>query len=389
MSTFTPAAVAPAPAPALDPHAAEHNSFFRCIITGMNPGVEGPQTSVTDLNRTDMQELLDHQHLLDPAMRSNLELVRRKPDIYPERFFDANYLPNSTLLVASTYPGSQRYAFCCVPTSLNRKGTCRDHKFCPYCNYVIREQAVKTYVPAFDQGNWHFLTLSFAGQLPFDSANIGATIDCWDACKNTLRSMHASRQVSGVHWIEELAVLSFLPLRVMPHVHALVDADDFGDDQIERMRLHLSNWRNEYGEGVELAPDIDIRPISTARSLLDRTRYIYKPINLARPYDVAWHNHVAGDRSRAWELNSQARELAAGIFEVRKMRNRMDSKGTLNPRAKGFIGVAKNNRINHSQYIRELQQQPAEYPEELRDCDGNADNSAPIDANSSEAAFAV
>lgn len=358
------------------------STSFRFSITGMNPVYEGSLCRETDLRRTDMAELLDHQHLLPGDARNHLELVRRKPDVYPERFNDDNYLPNSTLLLASHYPGSQRYAYCGVTTDRNPRGTCRDHKFCPYCNYLIREQAVRTYVPAFDDGTWHFLTLSFAGNLPFDSANLQATIDCWDACKDALQALHANKVVAGLHWTEELAVLSFLPLRVMPHVHAIVDSHYFGEAQVERVRLLLSNWRNEYGEPLDLVPDLDVRPISTPRSLLDRTRYLYKPINLSRPYDAAWEKFIDGQRTRAWELNSQARELAAGVFEARKDRNRMHSKGTLNPRAKEFIGVAKDERANHSQYIRDLQRQPAEYPEELMDSIDDADNSALPEAQS-------
>lgn len=109
--------------------------------------------------------------------------------------------------------------------------------------------------------------------------------------------------------------MSFLPLRVMPHVHALVDCHDFGEEHVERLRLHLTNWRNQYGEPLDLVPDIDVRPISTPRSLLDRTRYLYKPINLASRYDAAWEEFIDDDRTRAWELNSQARELAAGVTE--------------------------------------------------------------------------
>lgn len=342
-----------------------HNSHFRFSITGMNPVFEGPLTRETDLRRTDMVELLDHQHLLPPEVRLRLDFVRRKPEVYPERFSDDLYLPNSTLLLASHYPGGPRYSFCCFATPTNPCGACRDHKFCPYCNYLVREEAVRTYVPAFDEGTWHFLTLSFAGSLPFDSANMPATLDCWDACKDALLALHSDNAVAGVHWTEEFAVLSFLPLRVLPHVHALVDAHEFGDEQVEQVRRHLTTWRNEYGESLDLVPDIDVRPIRTPRSLLDRTRYIYKPINLCRPYDTAWTNHIENDRSTAWELNSQARELAAGIFEARKDRVRMHSKGTLNPRAKGFIGISKDDRANHSQYIRELQRPPAEYPEEL------------------------
>lgn len=343
------------------------NATFRFNITGLTPVSEGPLARETDLKRTDLQELLDHQHLLDGDVRSRLGLVHRKPDFYPERFPDDSYLPNSTLLVASHYPGSQRYAFCGVGTAVNPNGTCRDHKFCPYCNYLVREQAVRTYVPAFGEGHWHFLTLSFAGALPFDSTNMPASLDCWDASRAALQALQDNRAVNGLHWTEELAVLSFLPLRVMPHVHALVDAHEFGDEQIEQLRQHLTHWRNAQGEPVALVPDLDVRPISTPRSLLDRTRYLYKPINLSRPYDTAWANHIGDDRSRAWELNSQARELAGGIFEARKCRTRMHSKGTLNPRAKEFIGIPKDESANHSQYIRDLQRQPAEYPEELLD----------------------
>lgn len=346
---------------------------------------EGPLEDETELNRIDMDELLDHQHLLDYDVRQHLELVRNKPNIYPERYFDPNYLPNSTLLLASRYPGSKRYAFCGVPTPFNPRGVCRDHRFCPYCNYLVRERAVRTYVPAFDMGTWHFVTLSFQGNLPFDSMNIGSTIDLWDACKSTLASLHTDGLISGVHWTEEIAILSFLPLRVMPHVHALVDAPAFGDPQLQHMLQHLSNWRNQAGEPIPLVPDIDVRPIATPRSLLDRTRYAYKPIDLARPYGVAWVNHIEDNRGKAWELNSQAREMISGIFEARKKRDRMRSKGTLEPRTKGFIGIPKDERANYSQYIRDLQGQPAEYEEELLDgADADAD---PVHDDATEVAL--
>jgi hypothetical protein len=182
--------------------------------------------------------------------------------------------------------------------------------------------------------------------------------------------------IGGLHWTEELAVLSFLPATAMPHVHALVDAHEFGDEQLEAVRTSLSNWRNSQGEGIPLLPNLDVRPIHTPRSLLSRTRYLYKPINLSLSYDAAWANHVGDDRSRAWELNSQAREVAAGIFEARKDRNRMHSKGTLDQRNNRFIGIPRNERINHSRYLRSLAQEPAEYPEEIPEVDDTnlADN---------------
>lgn len=345
------------------PPTVEHNRIFHSVITPMTPLVQGGVRQESDLNRTDLQELLDHQHLLNDGLRPQLELVRRKPEIYPERFFDPDYVANSALLLASSYPGARRYAFCGVPNRLNLRGACKDHKFCPHCNYVVREQAVRTYVPAFTDATWHFLTLSFAGSLPFDSHHAGASADCWDACGDALGGLVADGTINGVHWTEEIAVLSFLPLRVMPHVHALVDAGNLGDDDLGRLHQRLSGWRNARGEPVALVPDLDLRPIHTDRSLLDRLRYLYKPISLAPRYRLAWDTAAADGRARAWELNSQARELAAGVFDLRKRRDRMHSKGTLNPKAKQFIGIPRDDRAGYADHIRELQEQPPEYPE--------------------------
>ena len=246
----------------------------------------------------------------------------------------------------------------------NPKGACDDHKFCPYCNYVVRERAVRTFVPAFDNGAWHFLTISFTGQLAFDSANAPSSLDCWDACKDALQHLEQTGIVAGVHWTEEIAIVSFLPLRVIPHIHAVVDASTFGADALELLQQRMTAWRNAQGEGLPLGCNLHVRPVNSERSLFDRVRYMYKPIEIAPRYEAAWDVAAQNDRVRAWELNSQAREFAAGIFDIRKDRQRMNSKGTLNPRAKKFIGIKKEDRAGYSQYLQELQAQEPEYPED-------------------------
>ena len=346
------------------PTSARQNSRFQCVITPMCPVHPGQFNNPSMLNRTDIQELLDNQELLDAGHRRLLELVRRKPEFHPERFFDPHYLGNSTLLVASNYPAAKRYAFCCVPNERNPSGACKDHRFCPYCNYLFREQAVNTYVPAYHNGNWHFLTISFRGHLAFDSANASISLDYWDACKAALEQSVDSKLVKGAHWTEEIAILSFLPLRVMPHIHAIVDADTFGEEQIDQLNQTLTTRHREEKEPLELMPDIDVRPINSERSLLDRVRYLYKPINIAPKYEAAWTVAEDNNRARAWELNSEAREFAAGIFDVRKMRFRMYSKGTLNPKAKVFIGIKRADWEEQAEYLRTLQSQPPEYPDD-------------------------
>jgi hypothetical protein len=331
------------------------NRCFHSTISPLTPVLPGTISDPCKLNRGDKQELLDNQDVLDARTRGFLERVRRKPEIYPERFSTPRYLSNSTILIASSYPGSQRYAYCGVPNEFNLKGTCRDHKFCPYCNYLVREQAVRTFVPAFSNGSWHFLTISFSGQLPFDSANAPSSVDCWDACKNALQHLEQTGIVAGVHWTEEIAIVSFLPLRVIPHIYVVVDASTFSADELELLRQQMTGWHNAQGEGLPLGCNLDVRPVSSERSLFDRVRYLYKPIEIAPRYEAAWNLAAQDDRARAWELNSQAREFAAGVFDIRKDRQRMNSKGTLNPRAREFIGIKKEDRAGYSQYLQELQ----------------------------------
>ena len=123
-------------------------------------------------------------------------------------------------------------------------------------------------------------------------------------------------------------------------------------------------WRSQEGEALPLEPDLDVRPIHTERSLFDRIRYLYKPIDLVPKYESAWPLACQNDRARAWELNSQARELAAGIFQIRKDRQRMNSKGSLNPKDRRFIGIQKAERAGYAEHLRQLQAQEPEYPDE-------------------------
>ncbi len=327
------------------------------------PGL-GPIRDGCTLNRSDIEELRDNQESLDLHTQQFLDLVYQKPEIYPDRFFEPHYLGNSALLIASSYPGSKRYAHCGVPNLVNRAGNCRDHKFCPYCNFLVRRQALQTYVPAFDHGTWHFLTLSFHGQLGFNHATAYASLDCWDACRDALQHLLDLHRVRGLHWTEELAIRSFLPLRVLPHVHAVVDADTFGEEDLAQLQQRMLAWRSHEGEALPREPDLDVRPIRTERSLFDRIRYLYKPLDLVPKYESAWPLASQNDRARAWELNSQVRELAAGIFQIRKDRQRMNSKGSLNPKDKRFIGIKKDERAGYADHLRQLQAQEPEYPDE-------------------------
>jgi hypothetical protein len=68
-----------------------------------------------------------------------------------------------------------------------------------------------------------------------------------------------------------------------------------------------------------------------------------------------------------WDLNSQLTDLVKGHSEITRRRPKMLAKGTLNPKAKGFIGVPKENRSEreHQELINNLKKQPTEFIQEL------------------------
>ena len=93
------------------------------------------------------------------------------------------------------------------------------------CCYRKRQKALQTYLRAFPETPWwQFLTISFSGHLLFADGYLRC-LDCLDACGLAVRSLVDSGFVQGAHWVEEIQVLSFLPLGVIPHIHAVLDGD--------------------------------------------------------------------------------------------------------------------------------------------------------------------
>jgi hypothetical protein len=215
---------------------------------------------------------------------------------------------------------------------------------------------VLAYVPNFNQGNWWHLTLSFEGYLPFSGNGAYDCVDYWNVCKETMQRLVVERTIRGAYWVEEISVGGFLPLRVKPHVHALVEADEVPLTN-QDMQTWTATHQDSNSEPLTLVPSVKAQPIVSERMLLNTVEYLFKPIDLVRPYTTAWSQAVDHEsREGATELNNQASEFVGGFSRITYRRPKMRAKGVLDPRHSRFVGVQKDERNGYREYISTLRQ---------------------------------
>lgn len=339
------------------------------------------------LNRSDLAELECHKNLIGRVERDYLGKVKRKSEIFPERFQDADYLSNSAIMLLSTgWSSAHKYAHCSIRGQVNRGGACKVHKYCPYCSWYAGEKAQLTYVPAFGDGNWHWLTGSFVGDLLYDGS-AGAAVNWlhhWDAYQAGFNEWLENNTVRGIYWTEELAVNSFCPTRVLPHVHAVVDADELNEAALEQVQESVNAHLAKVVGFEHLQPDLDVEEIGTQRNLMNRIGYMFKPLKLVRPYRNAWAGACLHNRAGAQQLNNAATDLVLGFSQVSRMlpdpvlgydktksgRNKMQARGTLDPkRGKNFIGKHKSQHKQYKRLLRELREEAAQEYIEVREVD--------------------
>jgi hypothetical protein len=348
-----------------------------------------PEERIRDfskLNRSDWDELDRHGFLLSQRQQRHLKAVERKRELYPQKFRQHEYLQQSAILLLSPgWASAERYACCGIRNQINPSGACKLHKYCPYCCWWDRNERQLTYVPAFDNGSWHWFTGSFKGELEMDPATPMTSAEEWvhycEAYKSALLNWVEEKGVRGVFWVEELAVNSLLPTRVLPHVHAIVEADQVEEAELEEFNDMLNGQLNALLGPDHLQPNITCEPINTARGLLDRIGYMLKPLNLLTAYEKAWPRASFHNRNSAQQLNSQVADLILGYSHLTTDRRKMNVKGSLDSKAKSFIGIPRAERKNHKNTLAEIK---AEVRKEYIEMSREEAEEAPMYANCPE-----
>ena len=314
-------------------------------------------TDSSSLNRSDLREINSYNYLLPISAQRQIQTVRRKVDLYPQRYTKHNYLSQSQILLLSPgWASAERYCCCSMPSPVNPSRACRIHRYCPYCSYLFGRDAQLHFVPSYNDANWHFLTGSYTGSLSIETAS-----DCyewlkyWDAYKTSLNQLLKLNKIRGYYLTEELAVTKLVQVQVLPHIHAIIDSDELGDETVNELG-ELVKTELKANSAQSMEPSIVVDPIYSQTNLLDHIQYMFKPINLVKAYETDWFNHCSSDRSLARRLNSNTTDVVMGYGLVNRRRPKMAYSGTLNIKCKEYIGKKTKDLHKYKDELRAIRE---------------------------------
>lgn len=246
------------------------------------------------LPRHNLAHLAENEHLLSERQWSRLTAVQKRMLTMPARFdrSEDNYAATAGIVLMSDWNHADRFCRCCI-----RNDKCKVWKFCPHCAYVRAKENVNRFGPLFPKGQWHFVTLSFEGNLRFEVPFDEQPLPYWNAIRKALRQWVAEHHIDGAFWVEELYLRALRPVPlVLPHCHAIVHADEISDAATDECRAIVSqfqgdawDWNTNTDESdphevVELPLSLDVQPIRDENDFVNKVRYMTKPIDLVCPY---------------------------------------------------------------------------------------------------------
>lgn len=275
-----------------------------------------PPQERLELDFSNLDELLDHPHLLTEVEAERLDDIRFRIDKFPKRFGrDRFYSRQAGILVMADWINARSFSRC----GFVRK-TCRHWKYCPACAHMEGLQLRRRYEGITTKTNLHFLTISSASSMRFqepDWCDLGLY---WDAGALAVRDLVECGIFQGALKVEEIALKELPSLKVLPHLHFLVAADGITDSVIDLLKESILShdlsksipgsqlaWTPPVG--IEQVPQIHSRPVEGEDGLCSVLHYMSKPIDLVRPYRLA---AMERPRSEMWVLNQAVADFVAG-----------------------------------------------------------------------------
>jgi hypothetical protein len=292
--------------------------------------------------------------------------------------------------VRANFSKKESFVMCGWPRKDGLASYCRQVRFCPRCNHVFRRQPIlDEYGDAFSKGQevW-FLTLSFTREtdekrrlvykdleeryweqitergamdgclyrkpaLPFDS---GAD---YLQCANYLKIMqHVMKEFSdakrfrGAVGAAEVATW-FQPLSVIPHMHYVVFASSFSEDDARDLRRRLKDLiRNSRQIADRMQPSVACYRLPASEDLRRVLGYCFKPVALNVAYKVALCRGEYSVR-RLDALNEELNMFLEGFEVVFTEVLTVHRLGICNPCADEYCGIVTEER----QEKREMEQE--------------------------------
>ena len=292
-----------------------------------------------------LREVLANRRLLDVPrdwITSALHEVRRQKPGYRNDF-----LPNLGMLLFSNPTFLERVCRC--GQNHNR---CKMRFWCPRCAYAEATNLWKTYLPNYHKGNFWFLTVGIDGDIPFNDANAFNLREFWTLLPDVINQvgLHSNYGIKGFYSSDEVSVRQFLPLRINPHVHAILDADDLDPQVIDDLESVFDQVLEIIAPGCGLTSSVNLRHIVSKEALKSALRYLIKPISLQNQYRTAWTVKVEAGSHPSWQLNNEVRDFITGVSYVShypKFMRHLKAYGSMAGSSDNFIGVLASRRNDY------------------------------------------
>lgn len=297
-----------------------------------------------DLNWCDSAEMVKNLALFDDDQQSLIRSITIKHQDFPDGFDKGNYFESIYPIIASGFLNADKIVYCGAQFSSGKR-PCRLWHLCSRCAYYCGMNSSLRYGPAFNKADFSHLTCSFDGGLPLDSTNSADLRTYWLANAGAVRRAFNEGFIEGAYIVHELAIIRFLPLRVLPHSHILVSGDALTVDRLNTISTYIAET-----EGVDLVPSLRNRALNTRTELESVIKYQTKAIKLQEPYTSAL---IQCGRHRLRELNLEMREFLDSYSAAVGQFQKIVRIGNLHPqRQNSYIGSKVSKGPNKT--VREM-----------------------------------
>jgi hypothetical protein len=298
-----------------------------------------------NLNYADLGELLEHFNSLPAHVQQKVSAITDKQRTKPREFMYDGYYPQTTLISMLEDTVATSVCLCGFkPGSARRSpGLCHKPRLCWKCASLEARKSLDVFKPNFHNHSWGFLTVSFHGDLSYSTTG-SASEWCryWDASTKGVRELRKDRHLDGAIIREEMKFNSIDPIRVLPHIHAIIPQGELSEVAIQELTDFIQSYEDADGGTIDLQPSIRFKPLLTEVDFEKVWFYIYKPTLFFSAYYARWNDLASPEVKQ--RINRSAREAIEAAINIPFQRRQIHYLGNMrSAQHDSFIGVAASN----------------------------------------------
>ena len=300
-----------------------------------------PETSQT-LNYSDLNGLLLNINMLPVHIQSKVRTIADKVRTQPDDFWYDGYYPQTSLISLSESKISQSVCRCGFKPGRNftSPGLCHKPRLCLKCARIEARSSLDVFKPHFDQHSWGFLTVSFHGNLAYSPTTSPAQWwRYWDASSMSVRNLRKFGHIQGAIIREELAINAIAPIRIIPHVHAIVSYPDITQSVQDELAFDVYSALENAGEDAPLHPSVHFEPLLTEMDFVRVWHYIYKPTLFYSAYEAKWNDDATPHAKNC--LNQSMRTAIDAAIHIPSGRRQTHYLGNMRSGRRDFIGISR------------------------------------------------